>query len=53
MEIIKEAKQGKATDLAPNNINWKKKKDKVLRYSTRNKRILTSKALSIVYRSIK
>ena len=26
MEIIKEAKQGKATDLAPNNINWKKKK---------------------------
>ena len=28
MEIIKEAKQGKATDLAPNNINWKKKKTK-------------------------
>ena len=26
MEIIKESKQGKATDLAPNNINWKKKR---------------------------
>ena len=28
MEIVKEAKQWKATDLTPNNINWEKKKKK-------------------------
>lgn len=54
MEIIQEVKQWKATDLAPKYTNWeKKKKDKVLRQSSRNKRILTSKALSKVYRGIK
>lgn len=55
MEIIREVKQWKATDLAPKYTNWKKKKkkDKVLRQSSRNKRILTSKALSKVYRGIK
>lgn len=56
MEIIKEVKEWKATDLAQKNTNWKKKKDKVdkvLRHSSRNKRILTSKALSKVYGGIK
>ena len=54
MDIIKEVKEWKATDLAQKNTNWKKKKkDKVLRHSSRNKRILTSKALSKVYGGIK